>query len=109
MVDFTPDQKAAIESRANMVITACPGSGKTSVIVEKIRREVTILKSYQGIIGITFTVKASKELKERSKRDGLDTKASFFGTIDHFCLTEFVFPFIARSLSDFSFLMCAIW
>ena len=96
MVDFTPDQKAAIESRANMVITACPGSGKTSVIVEKIRREVTILKSYQGIIGITFTVKASKELKERSKRDGLDTKASFFGTIDHFCLTEFVFPFIAR-------------
>jgi DNA helicase-2/ATP-dependent DNA helicase PcrA len=96
MVDFTPDQKAAIESRANMVITACPGSGKTSVIVEKIRREVTILKSYQGIIGITFTVKASKKLKERSKRDGLDTKASFFGTIDHFCLTEFVFPFIAR-------------
>ncbi|WP_172680395.1 UvrD-helicase domain-containing protein [Methylomonas koyamae] len=33
--DFTPDQKAAIESQANMVITACPGSGKTSVVVEK--------------------------------------------------------------------------
>lgn len=94
--DFTPDQKAAIESQANMVITACPGSGKTSVVVEKIRREVTTLKSYQGIIGITFTVKASKELKQRCKRDGLDTKASFFGTIDHFCLAEFIFPFISR-------------
>ena len=94
--DFTPDQKAAIESQANMVITACPGSGKTSVVVEKIRREVANLKSYQGIIGITFTVKASKELKQRCKRDGLDTRASFFGTIDHFCLAEFIFPFIAR-------------
>jgi len=95
-IEFTPDQKASIESQANMVITACPGSGKTSVIVEKIRREVTNLKPYQGIIGITFTVKASKELKQRCKKDGLDTKASFFGTIDHFCLAEFIFPFIAR-------------
>ncbi|WP_373280651.1 UvrD-helicase domain-containing protein, partial [Methylomonas koyamae] len=55
-----------------------------------------MLKSYQGVIGITFTVKASRELKQRCKRDGLDTKASFFGTIDHFCLTEIVSPFISR-------------
>jgi DNA helicase-2/ATP-dependent DNA helicase PcrA len=94
--EFTPDQKAAIESKANMVITACPGSGKTSVIVEKIRREVTTLKPFQGIIGITFTLKASKELKHRCKRDGLDAKASFFGTIDHFCLAEFILPFISK-------------
>jgi len=94
--EFTPDQKAAIESHANMVITACPGSGKTSIIVEKIRHEVKTLKTYQGVIGITFTVKASKELKQRCKRDGLDTKASFFGTIDNFCLSEIICPFISR-------------
>lgn len=34
--EFTPDQRAAIASHENMVITACPGSGKTAVIVEKI-------------------------------------------------------------------------
>ena len=94
--EFTPDQKAAIESQSNMVITACPGSGKTSVIVEKIRREVAGLQGYKGVIGITFTVKASKELKQRCKQGGLDTKSSFFGTIDHFCLTELIFPFISR-------------
>jgi DNA helicase-2/ATP-dependent DNA helicase PcrA len=66
--EFTPDQQAAIDSHTNMVITACPGSGKTSVVVEKIRQEVSSLKAFQGVIGITFTVKASKELKQRCKK-----------------------------------------
>tara|TARA_R110001583_G_scaffold26533_16_gene95579 strand:+ start:21815 stop:23473 length:1659 start_codon:yes stop_codon:yes gene_type:complete len=93
---FTADQQAAIDSNSNMVITACPGSGKTTVIAEKIRNEVSELPSYRGIIGITFTVKASKELKQRCKQNACDTKASFFGTIDHFCLSEIIFPFFAR-------------
>lgn len=95
-IQFTPDQVRAIESNANMVITACPGSGKTSIVVEKIIREVEDLKPYQGVIGITFTVKASKELKKRCKKNGVNTKASFFGTIDHFCLSEIIYPFISR-------------
>jgi DNA helicase-2/ATP-dependent DNA helicase PcrA len=95
-IQFTPDQVRAIESEANMVITACPGSGKTSIVVEKIIREVEDLKSYQGVIGITFTVKASKELKKRCKKNGVNTKSSFFGTIDHFCLSEIIYPFISR-------------
>jgi DNA helicase-2/ATP-dependent DNA helicase PcrA len=94
-IQFTPDQVRAIESEANMVITACPGSGKTSIVVEKIIREVEDLKSYQGVIGITFTVKASKELKKRCKKNGVNTKSSFFGTIDHFCLSEIIYPFIS--------------
>jgi len=95
-IQFTPDQVRAIESEANMVITACPGSGKTSIVVEKVIREVEGLKSYQGVIGITFTVKASKELKKKCKKNGVNTKASFFGTIDHFCLSEIIYPFISR-------------
>jgi len=95
-IQFTPDQVRAIESEANMVITACPGSGKTSIVVENIIREVEDLKSYQGVIGITFTVKASKELKKRCKKNGVNTKSSFFGTIDHFCLSEIIYPFISR-------------
>src|SRR5690554_5107696 len=95
---FTPDQTAAISSNSNMVITACPGSGKTTVVAEKIRNEVKDLPSYRGVIGITFTVKASKELRSRCKRNACDTKMSFFGTIDHFCLSEIIHPFLARVL-----------
>ena len=91
--ELTPDQQKAVDSDENMVITACPGSGKTTVVVEKIRKEIPNLESYQGVIGITFTVKASKELKRKCKRDAFDIKSSFFGTIDHFCLSEIIFPF----------------
>jgi DNA helicase-2/ATP-dependent DNA helicase PcrA len=94
--EFTSDQQAAINSNSNMVITACPGSGKTTVVAEKIRAEVIDLPSYRGIIGVTFTIKASKELKARCKKNGCDTKASFFGTIDHFCLSEIIYPFFSR-------------
>lgn len=92
----TPDQQAAIDSSANMVITACPGSGKTSVVVHKIRKEIPEIGNHRGVIGITFTVKASKELKRKCKKDGFNTKRSFFGTIDHFCLSEIIFPFAKR-------------
>lgn len=97
--EYTPDQKAAISSNSNMVITACPGSGKTTVIAEKIRSEVKELPPYRGVIAITFTVKASRELKKRCKKNACDTKMSFFGTIDHFCLSEVIYPFLARVLN----------
>jgi len=93
---LTDDQLAAINSDQNMVITACPGSGKTTVIVEKIRKEIPSLNNFQGVIGITFTVKASKELKKKCSKDAFDIKSSFFGTIDHFCLSEIVYPFANR-------------
>jgi DNA helicase-2/ATP-dependent DNA helicase PcrA len=92
----TPEQQAAIDSNANMVITACPGSGKTSVVVQKIRKEIPEIRDHRGVLGITFTVKASKELKKKCKKDGFNTKCSFFGTIDHFCLSEIIFPFAKR-------------
>ena len=39
MSNFTPtaQQQAAIDYDKSMVITACPGSGKTTVMKEKIR------------------------------------------------------------------------
>lgn len=93
---LTEEQLHAIDSNENMVITACPGSGKTTVIVEKIRKELNELPSYQGVIGITFTQKAAKELKDRCKKDSFDIKSTFLGTIDHFCLQEIIYPFISR-------------
>jgi DNA helicase-2/ATP-dependent DNA helicase PcrA len=96
LLNLTDDQLAAINSEQNMVITACPGSGKTTVIVEKIRKEIPLLNNFQGVIGITFTVKASKELKKKCGKDAFDIKSSFFGTIDHFCLSEIIFPFANR-------------
>ncbi|WP_438500471.1 UvrD-helicase domain-containing protein [Pantoea ananatis] len=92
----TPQQKNAIEYDYNMIITACPGSGKTTVIKEKIRNVTSELPSYKGVIAITFTIKASEELELRCKKDAHDTKNSFFGTIDSFCLNEVILPFLRK-------------
>lgn len=98
MSTFNPtvQQQAAIDSEGSIVITACPGSGKTTVMKEKIRGITSKLPSHKGVIAITFTKKASEELKKRCKENAHDTKLSFFGTIDSFCLKELIFPFLGR-------------
>ncbi|VVO86367.1 UvrD-helicase domain-containing protein [Pseudomonas fluorescens] len=98
MITYTEEQKEAIKPQGSLVITACPGSGKTAVIAQKIRNELQGLKPYQGVSAITFTRKASKELEERCRKDDSDTKASFFGTIDSFCLSEILYPFLNQVL-----------
>lgn len=99
MANFIPSvqQDLAIQCLSDMVIVARPGSGKTSVLSRKIRNLIPELNSYQGIIAISFTNKASDELERRCKADAFDVKNSYFGTIDEFCLREIVFPF-ARQL-----------
>ncbi|ELJ8822143.1 UvrD-helicase domain-containing protein [Vibrio cholerae] len=92
----TPQQQVAIDFDGSMVITACPGSGKTTVMTEKIRKVTPCLPDHKGVIAITFTKKASQELKQRCKHNAYDMKQSFFGTIDSFCLKELILPFVSR-------------
>lgn len=93
---LTPQQVDAINYPASMVVIACPGSGKTTVMKEKIINVTEHLPSYKGVIAITFTVKASQELKKRCKSNGHHTKKSYFGTVDGFCLKEIIYPFLSR-------------
>jgi superfamily I DNA/RNA helicase len=93
---FTEQQEKAINYSGSMVITACPGSGKTTVMAEKIRSVVPSLKLYEGVVAITFTIKASLELRKKCVAGGVDIRQSFIGTIDSFCLQEIIYPFIAH-------------
>lgn len=92
----TPEQQAAIDCPGNVVITARPGSGKTFTLVHMIARESYKLLSYQGVIAISYTNKASDELKGRCDQLGIAGGRSFFGTIDKFCLGEIVAPFMSH-------------
>ena len=54
-----------------VIVCAGPGSGKTSVIVERIKYLVQEQQiPPQQIIALTFTRKAVREMKERLKKDG---------------------------------------
>lgn len=92
----TPEQQRAIDCLGNAVVTARPGSGKTFTLVRMIAREAATLLSYQGIIAISYTNKASDELRDRCDRLGIERNRSFFGTIDKFCVGQIIAPFVTH-------------
>ncbi|EKC6444274.1 UvrD-helicase domain-containing protein [Staphylococcus pseudintermedius] len=83
----TSEQVRIIENQGNLVVTAKPGSGKTYTIVEKILDVSKGLLSYQGVIAISFTRKASQELEQRFKRKNLKVIFTFL-----VLLINFIFP-----------------
>ena len=91
----TEEQEKIINCDGNIVVLAAPGSGKTFVLSEKIKKTLKKeeLLDYNGVVALSFTRKASSNLKKRSLAYGLPKKNSFFGTIDSFCLTQIIFPF----------------
>lgn len=95
-IEAIPEQVSVIAFDNNLVVIARPGSGKTFVVSEKVRNILPRLATYQGVIAISFTNKASNELKVRCKRNGINTKSSFFGTIDKFCFSEIVVSFLKQ-------------
>lgn len=92
----TDEQKRIIRHSGNIVVTAKPGSGKTYTIVEKVAEVIPDLPEHKGIIAISFTNKASDELKKRCKHRCADTKQSFFGTIDKFYISQIIIPFASH-------------
>ncbi len=90
----TSEQEKIISEKSSCVVVARPGSGKTFTLSRKIRDILTELPEYKGVIAISYTNKASDELRDRVLNLGVQKRASFFGTIDKFCLTQIVIPFL---------------
>ena len=89
----TDEQKNIIDATGHIVVVARPGSGKTFVLSEKIRKLLPIMDKHEGVIAISFTNKASKELQDRSLKGDFDKKESFFGTIHKFYISEIILSF----------------
>ena len=81
MNEPTDQQSRIIAETSSCVVIAKPGSGKTFVLSEKIKRIIPGLIDYKGVIAISYTNKASDELKRRCLSGGLDKKCSFFGPL----------------------------
>ncbi|MFS0616033.1 UvrD-helicase domain-containing protein [Lederbergia ruris] len=89
----TKDQLKIINEESHCVVIAKPGSGKTFTLAKKIKKLLPTLPEYKGVVAISYTNKASNELKNRSVDGGIDIKGSFFGTIDKFYISEIILPF----------------
>ena len=101
----TQERQMIIDYPGNTVVTAKPGSGKTYTVVEKISKVLMTLPDYKGVIAISFTNKASDELKKRCNQKGISAKQSFFGTIDKFYISQIIIPFashLTNSIAEYS-------
>ena len=83
---WTEAQKAAItEKGRNIIVSAAAGSGKTSVLSERVCRFVADGGDIERLLVVTFTKAASKEMRSRIRRKIADLCR---GETDAACLRE---------------------
>lgn len=89
------EQKLAVKQGGNVLLTACPGSGKTRVIIHKLAYEVSRLEegSKKRIAAVTFTVRASEEIFRRLNALGINSERIWSGTLHAFCLEWIMKPY----------------
>ncbi len=62
---FTDEQLRAIEAKGKVIVSASAGSGKTTVMIEKIIRLISSGVGVEQILAVTFTKKAAAQMKEK--------------------------------------------
>jgi len=96
MLSLTPQQAAAVAHGGNMMLTACPGSGKTRTLIAKLVKEIEDVRgSPKQICCITYTNTAVQEIEQRTREQMQpdDERHFVVSTIHAFCLNDVVRPF----------------
>lgn len=92
----TPEQKAVINYEGEAFIDACPGAGKTRVMVERAAGIFENIPYGRGVAFLSFTKAAIMELEKRLRQRAIlpiPIYPSFIGTFDSFVWHFFVAPF----------------
>lgn len=92
--ELNPEQSTAVHHDGNVLLVACPGSGKTRTLTYKIAYELSKLEDDRKyIIAITYTNRAADEIKDRIQILGVDVRQLWIGTIHSFCLEWIIKPY----------------
>ncbi|MBO5481432.1 MAG: UvrD-helicase domain-containing protein [Clostridia bacterium] len=65
---FTQEQQRAIDAQGKTIVSASAGSGKTTVMIEKIIRFIQGGGDVGEILAVTFTKKAASQMKEKLRK-----------------------------------------
>lgn len=89
MIQFTDEQNAFLAANGNVILHACPGSGKTTVVAKKLLQYIDCWnRAHKGVAVLSFTNVASQEI-ESQVNELLSTSfpigyPHFVGTLDSF-------------------------
>lgn len=96
------DQKARdriMMEIGNIVISASAGSGKTTIMIKKMKKVLEKMTSHKTVGAITFTNKATEEIKRKAREIGVEQ--DFLATTnDVFIENEIIRPFITDSYEE---------
>lgn len=98
----TPQQRTIIDHEGAAFVSACPGAGKTRVMVERARR-VLSSRPARVVAFLSFTQAAVAELEVRLRSDGLFGHSAFpnyVGTFDSFLWQFLLAPFGVPDVPD---------
>lgn len=87
-------QVAVCIEENNIVLKACPGSGKTRTLTYKLAYLVRKYETSRKLnIAITYTNRAADEIKERLEKLHVQEDTVWAGTIHQFCLEYIIRPY----------------
>lgn len=96
MIRLTENQRAAVIYPGNLLLTACPGSGKTRTLTAKLVAEIdAVRRSARYLCCITYTNTAVQEIEQRARDQLQPGDDSYYNisTIHSFCLNEILRPY----------------
>jgi DNA helicase II / ATP-dependent DNA helicase PcrA len=96
MTHLTPLQQQAVDFQDNLLLTACPGSGKTRTLIAKLVAEIEgVRDTPKSICCITYTNTAVQEMEHRAGEllQAGDDRFFHVSTIHSFCLHFVLRPF----------------
>lgn len=99
LISLNEKQKNICLDNGNLLITACPGSGKTRTLTHKIAYYIENNTSIKKIVAITYTNRAADEILNRLNKMGIDCSRLWVGTIHQFCLDFILNRFKMYNLS----------
>ena len=98
MIQLNAEQRDAVNYDGHLVITACPGSGKTRVLTARAIRGLGELQSRrERVVALTFTNRAADEIQTRLDHEDVDSSHLWAGTIHAFALEWILRPYAPYS------------
>lgn len=84
--ELSKEQAEAVNSiNGQTLLVSCPGSGKTTVIIERCKKMIESGIDPNSVLNLTFTKAAAEEMKNRFEKEIGSKSAMYFGTIHAFC------------------------
>lgn len=93
---MNPFRKSIItqDQHQNILVSAGPGSGKTSLLIDRLIYQMECSGPMDKIVCITYTNAAANEISTRLKERLVDCSQLFIGTIHSFCQKYILVPYM---------------